>query len=94
MTNIFETFSYVDKRGRELKDASYMDKDQPPAYMAVLRELAAVRRRIARLEYETVQLLRRAGATWQDIGDEFGISRQAARSRFSKPRERRAEDDK
>ena len=62
---------------------------QPPTPTGVLRELAEVRRSLEALEYEAIQLVRAAGATWEAIGDELGISRQAARSRFAKPRPRR-----
>lgn len=57
--------------------------------LAVLRELATLRRSLDRLEYENVMLVRAAGATWEQIGDELGISRQAAARRFAQPRRRR-----
>lgn len=63
--------------------------DQPPSYVKLLRALAEVRRHLAEVEYEAVQTARMAGATWQDVADELEISRQAARSYFSKPKGRR-----
>lgn len=61
---------------------------EPPPLVALLEELAEVRRRIDFVEYHAVQLLRAVGATWEDIGEALGISRQAARQRFSQPRRR------
>lgn len=55
----------------------------------MLHALAEIRRRLAEVEYEAVTMARAAGATWQDIGDEFGMSRQAAASYFSRPKGRR-----
>ncbi len=50
---------------------------------------ADLRRRADLVEYQAVQLVREAGATWEDIGEALGISRQAARERFGTPRQRR-----
>lgn len=60
-----------------------------PQMLAVLRELAAMRKTVAALEYETVQLVRASGASWEMIGDALDMSRQAAARKFSKPRGRR-----
>lgn len=60
-----------------------------PAWRRLLDELAKAREDLASIEYETVQVVREAGATWEDIGDALGISRQAARDRFLKPRPKR-----
>lgn len=57
-----------------------------PAWRRLLNELDELRDRVARVEHEAIQVLRESGATWDDIGDALGISRQAARSRFEKPR--------
>lgn len=57
-------------------------------YVAVLAELASLRRGLDALEHEVVSMVRIGGATWEQIGDELGISRQAARQRFSKLRRR------
>ena len=40
--------------------------------------------RIEQAQRETVGAARRAGATWQQVGDAFGITRQAAQQRFGK----------
>lgn len=61
----------------------------PPAWQELLREVAELRRRADLIEYWSVELVRQAGATWEDIGEALGISRQAARERFGKPRQRR-----
>lgn len=60
------------------------------ALVRFINELADLRRHIKALEYAAIDLARSAGATWQEIGDELDISRQAARSRFGQPRDRRS----
>lgn len=60
----------------------------PAPWVAVLEELVAARRHLDLVEYHAVQMVRGAGATWEDIGEAYGISRQAARQRFSQPRRR------
>lgn len=57
--------------------------------LAVLRELANIRKATAALEYETVNLVRASGASWEMIGEALDISRQAAARKFSRPRSRR-----
>lgn len=57
-----------------------------PAWRRLLEELDELRERVARVEYEAIQVLRENGTTWEDIGEALGISRQAARSRFGRPR--------
>jgi hypothetical protein len=58
--------------------------------VAVLVELRHAQENLERLEYEVVRLCREiGGATWEDVGELLGISRQAARERFSKPKPRR-----
>jgi len=59
------------------------------ALAAVLGEIGAVRERVDQLEWAVVDFMRSCGVTWEDVGDALGISRQAARSRFSKPKRRR-----
>jgi hypothetical protein len=54
-----------------------------------LQELDDLVTTSAKLEYEVVQLLHDAGFTWDDIGEAAGgISRQAARKKWAKPRRR------
>lgn len=65
------------------------DGGDQPTWVALLQEVAEARRRMDRIEYHAVELVRAAGATWEDIGETFGISRQAARQRFGEPRPRR-----
>lgn len=62
-----------------------------PAFVRVLAELDQLRAGLRILEFEVVHMMREVGVTWQDIGDELGITRQAARSRFAQPRARRHE---
>lgn len=56
--------------------------------VAVLQDLAAARQVLDRLEYNVVTLLRASGATWEQIGDELGISRQYAQRRYGEQRKR------
>lgn len=60
----------------------------PKYYLAVLAELAQIRRAIAALEYKTVDLVRASGASWVTVGEALGISRQAARRKYGEPRSR------
>jgi hypothetical protein len=60
-----------------------------PAWRQLLVEVAKAREDLASIEHETIRVVREAGATWEDIGEALGISRQAARERFSKPRPKR-----
>jgi hypothetical protein len=60
----------------------------PLLYVAVLEELAAIRRAVAALEYKTVNLVRVSGATWEQIGEALGMSRQAAARKYGRPRKR------
>lgn len=56
--------------------------DSELALLAVLGELAKA------VEFELSLSARtsvREGATWQEVGDSLGISRQAAHKRFSRP---------
>lgn len=62
-----------------------------PPLVGFLRSLVTMREAIARAEYDAVQLARAAGATWEAIGDELGISRQAARRKYGQPRQRQAQ---
>lgn len=66
-----------------------MDERPQPTYVTILLELEELRGSIHRLEFEVIRLMREAGVTWESIGDEFGITRQAARSKFGTPRRRR-----
>jgi hypothetical protein len=70
--------------------AGTAEGDQNAALVTTLMEVMAMRERLDALEYATVQLVRSCGATWETIGDDLGISRQAARQRFGQPRRRRS----
>lgn len=67
------------------------DNLPPPAFLRVLADVEEIRGSLRRLEFEVVQMMREVGTSWEAIGDELGISRQAARSRFGQPRSRRHE---
>jgi hypothetical protein len=49
-----------------------------------LRANAQLRRGAAELERELVASARREGATWQQIADALGMSRQSAQQRFGR----------
>ena len=59
-----------------------------PTFVTVLSQLADIRENVRLLEYHVVALMREHGLSWTAIGDELGISRQAARRRFGAPRHR------
>lgn len=63
----------------------------PPTFVRILAEMEEMRVTMRILEHEVVRLLRENGVSWEAIGDELGVSRQAARSRFSQPKRRRDE---
>lgn len=65
------------------------DDELVNAMLRVLSGVRAAMEQVSAVEYDTVQLVRAAGASWELIGDALGISRQAAMSRFNKPRQRR-----
>lgn len=44
--------------------------------------LAGLDQGIARLQVGLLELMRADGLTWQQIGDELGVSRQAAQKRY------------
>lgn len=67
-----------------------MDEGPQPTYITILLELEEMRTIVHRLEFHVIRLMREAGVTWEAIGDEFGITRQAARQRFGAPRKRRS----
>jgi hypothetical protein len=60
----------------------------PRQWMAVLEELMTMRECVMRLEHQTVNLVRASGASWEDIGEALGISRQSARRKYGQPRKR------
>mgnify|MGYP000707546421 CR=1 FL=1 len=60
-----------------------------PDWMPLLKEIAHTRDHVDHIEFQAIQLVRSKGATWEEIGEAFGISRQAARERFGLPRRRR-----
>lgn len=65
-----------------------MGEERLSEVVQVLTQLAEIRHRIDVLEHAIVAVARSYGATWEDIGEQFGISRQAARQRFGEPRKR------
>jgi hypothetical protein len=62
------------------------DEGETRAWQRLLDQVVAARECLAALEFETVQVVREAGATWEEIGEALGMSRQAARQRFGQPR--------
>lgn len=60
----------------------------PTALRAAVDELETIRRRVDLVELLVIQIARDSGATWEEIGEVLGISRQAARSRFALLRRR------
>jgi hypothetical protein len=71
---------------RALAEDAISRSADPDERIAVLHEAAMIERRAR----EAVQLLvaqaREAGATWAEVGEYFGTTRQAAQQRFGAPR--------
>lgn len=65
------------------------EPDTPPKWVELLQAVVDLRQRADFIEHLAVQTVREQGATWEDIGEALGISRQAARERFGTPRRRR-----
>ena len=59
-----------------------MEHTPPPAYVNILLELEQIRASVRAMEVEVIRLMREAGVTWEAIGDELGISGQAAGKRY------------
>jgi hypothetical protein len=58
--------------------------------LATLQLCERMRRDVNEHEYVVVRRLRELGLSWAVIGRVYGISRQAARDRFIRPRKRRS----
>lgn len=56
-----------------------------PADTTVLRQLAAAARAAERAVEDEVARLRQHGASWSDIGEALGVTRQSAWGRYSSP---------
>lgn len=56
----------------------------PTKHLDTLTTLWAERQEMDEREYQAVKAARRAGATWQQIGDNMGTSRQSAHERFTR----------
>ena len=66
-----------------------MDEEPEPTWMAFLDAVTSCRRLVAEMEYLAVQMLRDEGRPWDEIGARLNLSRQAARRRFERARQRR-----
>ena len=62
--------------GRDVEELAGLVMSDDPAI--ALRAVAALRAELARIERVQVAAARARTASWQDIGDALGISRQAA----------------
>lgn len=67
--------------GRMLTAASKRVADSDPEEFA---ELARLERVLRQVLDDAVRGMRQSGATWQEIGDAAGTSRQAAHERWAK----------
>jgi hypothetical protein len=61
-------------------DPDYLGRTDP---LTMLRLAAAVRVALRAYDEECVHAARRAGATWEEIGDALGMARQNAQRKFS-----------
>jgi hypothetical protein len=66
------------------------DPERLERLAAVLNELQTIVTSTSELEYQVAQLLHDSGYSWDAIGEAAGgISRQAARKKWARPRRRR-----
>lgn len=65
--------------------AAFKTLEKAPA-AGVIKSLEAVTLAADRVRFALVDELRAGGASWADIGDLFGVSRQAAHQRFGSDR--------
>lgn len=63
-------------------DAEYLERTDP---LTMLRLGQLLRVALSAYDEDCVWAARRAGATWQEIGDTLGIARQNAQRKFSAP---------
>lgn len=67
------------------EDSGYpVDEQRISATLGVLRDATAIRDAAGRVIERTVVSARIAGATWDEIADALGVSRQAAWERYRK----------
>src|SRR2546421_11643496 len=71
----------VDDELEEAKDLAVQVASEDPE--AGLRAVAALRRLLERIERIHVANARKRGASWQDIADELGVSKQAVHKKYA-----------
>ena len=64
------------------------DIDNPLSRLAAVR---SARQALEALEHDTVTRARAGGATWSEIGNVYGVSKQAAQQRFRRPADPRVD---
>jgi hypothetical protein len=70
-----------------LRDLTRRVENYQPFPLTALEAIAAIRRHLVDFEFAAISAARERGATWGDVADALGISRQGAQVRFSKQRE-------
>lgn len=55
----------------------------PEESLQILKRVAATRRQLDELERQAVEQARSSGATWQQVANALGISRQAAHEKHA-----------
>jgi hypothetical protein len=76
----------VDGKVEDAKDLAVQIASEDPE--AGLRAVAALRRLLERIERIHVANARQHGASWQDIADELGVSKQAVHKKYAGKRSR------
>lgn len=70
-----------------LRDLTRRVENYQPFPLTALEAIAAIRRHLVDFEFAAIAAARQRGATWSDVAEALGISRQGAQVRFSKQRE-------
>jgi hypothetical protein len=76
-----------DAASPSLRDLTRRVENYQPFPLTALKAIAAIRRHLVDFEFAAISAARERGATWGDVADALGISRQGAQVRFSKQRE-------
>lgn len=69
-----------------LRDLTRRVENYEPFPLTALEAIAAIRRHLADFEFAAIEAARQRGATWSDVAEALGISRQGAQVRFAKQR--------
>jgi hypothetical protein len=76
--------------GMSLRDLVRRVQNYEPFPLSALEAVAAVRRHLSDFEFAAMVAARELGATWSEVAEALGISRQGAQVKFAKQRSEKA----